>query len=186
MAYALRLFFGDELKDHLSINSHREYLFNYLKKKFQKSRKEDLEDIVQDTIIKAVRHSHSWKGDCSLKTWLSVIARNMYLDRMRKNYIKNDYLLSSPNENYIFEQAFIEDFSSDIIDHSNQNELLSKLFFDSNNNIHVNAFKLSVIDELDYKCISEEYNIPIGTVKSRIFRGRQILLERYNQIKESE
>ena len=68
------------MKDTLLICSYREYLINYLSKRFLNARKEDIEDAVQNAIIKSLRLSHSWKGESSLKTWLSVIAVNMYTD----------------------------------------------------------------------------------------------------------
>jgi RNA polymerase sigma-70 factor (ECF subfamily) len=174
------------MKDNLSIASYREYLFNYLKKKFPSSRREDIEDVVQNALIKALRFSEHWKKDCSLKTWLCVIAHNMYLDSLRKTYIKNEYLLSTDEDLFLFENITVDDFSNDIISEDNHSELVDRLFFDYAENVHIQAFKLSVIDEIDYKEISEKYNIPMGTIKSRVFRGKKILLERYNQKLESE
>ena len=169
------------MKDNLSIVGHREYLINYLKKKFPESRKEDLEDVVQSAIIKAHRYNHLWNEKCSLKTWLTHIAYNIYIDSIRKKYNKFECLISSNEDSYLFDNVLIDDFSHNIIDGDNEDKLLDRLFFDCADNIHIQAFKLSVIDEIDYKEISEKYNIPIGTVKSRVFRGRKILQERYNQ-----
>ena len=75
----------------LQICSYREFLYNYLFRKFPKARREDVEDAVQNAIIKAVKFVDKWQGDSSLKTWLTVIAVNMYLDTFRKTYNKNEY-----------------------------------------------------------------------------------------------
>ena len=64
----------------LQICSYRDFLHNYLFKKFPKARKEDVEDAVQNAIIKAVRFAHKWQGESSLKTWVTIIAVNMYTD----------------------------------------------------------------------------------------------------------
>ncbi|WP_017185852.1 RNA polymerase sigma factor [Alkalibacillus haloalkaliphilus] len=49
----------------------------------------DVEDLVQDVFIKAIDHSHSFKGDASPKTWLLTIARNLAVDYTRKNKVRD-------------------------------------------------------------------------------------------------
>ena len=49
-------------------------------------------------------------------------------------------------------------------------------------NVHIQAFNLNVIDDIDYKDIAIQQNIPIGTVKSRVFRAKKLLQEKYRQI----
>ena len=78
------------MKDKLLICSYREYLVNYLSKKFPSARKDDIEDAVQNAIVKGLRFSNSFNGESSVKTWITVIATNMYLDSFRKNYAKNE------------------------------------------------------------------------------------------------
>ena len=51
---------------------------------------------------------------------------------------------------------------------------------------NIQTFKLHVIDEIDYKDIASMQNIPIGTVKSRVFRGRKLLRDRYQEICNQE
>jgi DNA-directed RNA polymerase specialized sigma24 family protein len=41
---------------------------------------------------------------------------------------------------------------------------------------------LNVIDGIDYKDIAIQYNIPLGTVKSRVFRAKKLLQEKYREI----
>ena len=170
------------MKDKLLIGNHREYLINYLNKKFPNARKEDIEDAVQNTIIRAIRHSDSWKGDCSLKTWLSVIARNTYADSFRKTYIKHEFILNTIEESYIFDQLSIDDFSETLCENNYQSKLVQELFSGFEDNIHIQAFKNNVIDDIEYKDIAKQQNIPIGTVKSRIFRAKKLLQEKYREI----
>ncbi|MCA1319565.1 RNA polymerase sigma factor [Bacillus tianshenii] len=44
----------------------------------------DVEDLVQETFVKAVRNIHKFKGDASPRTWLISIARNVAIDESRK------------------------------------------------------------------------------------------------------
>ena len=170
------------MKDTLSICSYREYLISYLYKKFSKARKEDIEDAVQNTLIKAIRFQDKWHRDCSLKTWLSVIAVNMYVDSFRKRYNKYESLINSSEELYLFEKVSIDDFSETLCDSEHQNDFIKELFSDFKDNIHIQAFCSNVIDDIDYKDIAIQQNIPIGTVKSRIFRAKKLLQEKYREI----
>jgi len=166
----------------LLICSHREFLTNYLFKKFPKARREDIEDAVQNAIIKAVKFSDKWQGNCSLKTWISVIAVNMYTDTFRKTYVKNEYVLNSSEQSFIFDKISVDDFSETLCESDYRNNLVKELFSGFEDNIHVQAFSLNVVDEIDYKDIAIQQNIPIGTVKSRVFRAKKLLQEKYRLI----
>ena len=166
----------------LQICSYRDFLHNYLFKKFPRARKEDIEDAVQNAIIKAVKFSDKWQGNCSLKTWISVIAVNMYTDTFRKTYVKNEYLLNSPEESFIFDKISVDDFSETLCESDYQNKLVKELMAGFEDNVHVQAFNLNVIDDIDYKDIAIQQNIPIGTVKSRVFRAKKLLQEKYREI----
>jgi RNA polymerase sigma-70 factor (ECF subfamily) len=166
----------------LQICSYREYLHNYLSKKFSRARKEDIEDAVQNTLVKAVRFADKWNGDSTLKTWLGVIAVNMYVDTFRKSYSKNEHLLESSQDSFIFDKVSQEDFSETLCENSHRNELVKELFSGFEDNVHIHAFILNVVDEIDYKNIAIQQNIPIGTVKSRVFRAKKLLQEKYREI----
>ena len=91
------------MKKHLEVCTYREYLANLIRKKNPNARLEDIEDCVQNTLIKATRHIEQWKGECSLKTWLTIIALRMYSESFRKKYTHQEYVLSSLKDAYIFE-----------------------------------------------------------------------------------
>ncbi len=170
------------MKDTLLICSYRDYLINYLNKKFPNARKEDIEDAVQNAIIKALRHSESWKGDCSLKTWLAVIAKNMYLDSFRKTYAKHEYTLNSSEELFLFDKIPVDDFSETLCDIDYQNKLFKELFTGLEDNKFIKTLSMHIVDDMDYKNIATQLDIPIGTVKGRIFRAKKLLQEKYHKI----
>jgi len=169
------------MKDKLLICSYREYLLKHLTKKFSNGRREDIEDAVQNAIIKAVRHSDKWQGNSSLKTWLTIIAVNMYLDTFRKTYVKHETVINAYDDSSLFDKIAVNDFSDKICEIEYENELTEMLFSGFDDNIHIQTFKLSVFDEVDYKDIAILHNIPIGTVKSRLFRARKLLQEKYEK-----
>ena len=166
----------------LQICSYRDFLHNYLFKKFPKARKEDVEDAVQNAIIKAVRFAHKWQGESSLKTWVTIIAVNMYTDTFRKRYNKYEYTLDSTEDLFIFDKVSQEDFSETLCQNNYHNELVKELFSGFEDTVHVQAFNLNVVDDIDYKNIAIQQNIPIGTVKSRVFRAKKLLQEKYRLI----
>jgi len=170
------------MKDKLKICSQREFLTSYLNKKFPSARKEDIEDAVQNAIIKAIRFSDKWHGGSSLKTWLSVIAFNMYTDTFRKSYVKNEYVLNSSEQSFIFDKISVDDFSETICESDFRGKLVKELFSGFEDNVHIQAFNLNVVDDIDYKDIAIQQNIPIGTVKSRVFRGKKLLQKKYREI----
>lgn len=170
------------MKDTLQICSYRDFLIKYLGKKFPSARKEDIEDAVQNAIIKAIRSFANYQGESSLKTWLTVIATNMYINTFRKNYVKNEYLINSSDDLFLFEKISTDDFSETFCESHHLRELVKDLMSGFEDNLHIQAFKLNVVDDVDYKDIAIQQNIPIGTVKSRVFRGKKLLQEKYREI----
>ena len=166
----------------LQICSYREYLFNYLHKKYPKARREDLEDTVQNTLVKAVRFAHKFQGGSTIKTWLAVIASNMYLDSFRKTYIKHEYVLESSEDLFLFDKILQEDFSETFCEIDYQNKLFDELLSGFEDNVLIKTLSMHIVDDIGYKDIATQLNIPIGTVKGRIFKAKKLLQEKYREI----
>jgi RNA polymerase sigma-70 factor (ECF subfamily) len=173
------------MKDNLLICSYRDYLINHLSKKFPRARKEDIEDAVQDAIVKAIRHQDKWLGNSSLRTWLSKIAINMYFNTFRLPYVKHEDTVSSKEMFFIFDGT-TNDFSDEFCSNEFSNDLSEFLFNDLDKDISLQTFLLFYKDDLDYNQITEIQNIPIGTVKSRIFKARKKLQIKYEAYKSEQ
>jgi RNA polymerase sigma-70 factor (ECF subfamily) len=106
----------------------------------------------------------------------------MYVDGFRKNYTKNEYLLSSSDNLYLFEQISVDDFSETLCETNHLKDLVKELMAGFEDNVHIQAFNMNVIDGIDYKDIAIQHNIPLGTVKSRVFRAKKLLQEKYRSI----
>ncbi len=170
------------MKDTLQICSYRDFLIKYLGKRFPSGRKEDIEDAVQNAIIIAIKSFDNYQGESSLKTWLTVISTNMYINTFRKNYVKNECLITSSDDLFLFDNMSVDDFSETLCESHHLKDLVNDLMAGFENNLHIQAFKLNVVDDVDYKDIAIQQNIPIGTVKSRVFRGKKLLQEKYREI----
>lgn len=129
-------------------------------------------DVVQETMIKFYRNKDSYKSIAKFSTWIYTIAGNLarteYQRRRRRNIFSiNSY--GEENENYeIPDESYRPDIITDsgIKDKIIQNALLNV------SRKYREAVILRDIQELSYEEISEILGIEIGTVKSRINRGR--------------
>ena len=173
------------ISEDKQICNQRDFLYSFLKKKFPKVRNEDLEDTVQITLIKAVRRKAQRNKNYSVRTWLATIAVNTYYDMFRKPYIKREVVGTSNDEgdDYLLNNIFEDDFSETYCHNEHLSELCKILLSDLENNHNISAFTMNCIDDIDYKEIAIIQNVPLGTVKSRVFRGKKLLQEKYAHLK---
>lgn len=139
--------------------------------------REETEDLVQETFIKAFNALDSYNDQFAFSTWLYKIAFNNCIDSIRKKKLKT-YPLDKPiktKEGQV--QQEIRDDST-----SPEKEIL---FAEKRKQINEaigclpERYKQVIIlrhkEERSYEEISEMMKIPLGTVKARIFRAREML-----------
>ena len=149
---------------------------------FTKS-KEDSEDLSQQTFIKVWEKINSFRGDSAFFTWVYRIAINLAKNHVVSSNYKKDKVNISAD-------AIEMDFAS----HANPETDL--MHSQSLNNVRsfINglpeslrtAFTLRESDGLSYEEISLITDTPIGTVRSRIFRARESVLEFISQESANE
>ena len=133
------------------------------------------EDLVQDSFIKSFKSIGSFREDSTFYTWIYRITVNT-----SKNYLvskkRKDELLQtdiSKEENHVIE-PIDKDTPEDFF-YANQ---LHKIIIESLNRLGEDtktAITLREFDGLSYEQIAEVVNCPVGTVRSRIFRGREVI-----------
>lgn len=139
--------------------------------------REDADDLVQDTYMRAFKFFHKFEKGTNCKAWLFRIMKNCYINRYRKN--KKE----PPKVDYEDVQNFYDSIRSELVD---PNDLEQKVFANLLDDDVMNAlnslqddYKTVVIlcdlEGLSYDEISEFLDCPIGTVRSRLHRGRKIL-----------
>lgn len=131
---------------------------------------EDANDLVQDTLIKAIRFYQDFKEGTNFKGWLYVIMRNTFINDYRKNTRKNAVI------------SQVEDLSSDnLFISATENEAGGKFAMKD-----IQKALASIPDTYSipftryfegykYHEIADELNIPLGTVKTRIQMAREML-----------
>ncbi len=157
--------FGVEIMQYEGIL--RPFAFNLTRNR------EESEDLIQDTIYRALSNKEKFAEGTNIKAWLFTIMRNIFINNYRRNQKRNtvtdtsdnQYLLNSTKkvERNGSESAFIaEDIKKAMVE-------VSKDFTEPFMMYH-NGFK--------YQEIAEKLDLPLGTVKSRIFFARKELQAR--------
>lgn len=129
-------------------------------------------DIVQETFIKVYRYKDNYSSVAKFSTWVYTIAGNLarteYQRRKRKNLFSiNSY--GEENKTYeIPDESYRPDISTDA---NMKKEIIQKALMKIRDSYR-EAVILRDIQELSYDEISEILGIEVGTVKSRINRGR--------------
>ena len=139
---------------------------------------EDSEDLTQMTFLKVWQQITTFRGDSAFFTWVYRIAINL-----AKNYVSSANF-KKQKINTSIEDADIEIKSFDntelsLIHEQSLNEI--RHFIDSLPESLRTAFTLREHDGLSYEEIGEITNTPIGTVRSRIFRARESILDFINK-----
>lgn len=146
--------------------------------------KEEAEDLVQETYLKAYRFFDTFQKGTNIKAWLFKILRNTFINKYRKavNLPSEIFYedVESVNSNLSYKQESDSGELTDTLE-SKYNELGNLMGDDVKRAVdslpieYKEAILLSDVEELSYSDIAEITNVPIGTVKSRLNRGRKLL-----------
>jgi len=136
-------------------------------RKFTNDQDESL-DLVQDTILKALSYQSKFKENINLKGWLFTIMRNTFINNYRKTKrtrtsndttkelyylnVEDTHTFNRPGSSFEYEEIW-----------KNVHEIREELLVPFK--MHATGYK--------YNEIAEHLNIPIGTVKNRIFHARK-------------
>ena len=125
------------------------------------------EDLVQETLVQAMQSFHRFAPGTNCRAWLLSILHHVHLNRQRK---LGRLTIDSEIEERM---AHTLPFVAPIPDHLTDEDMLAAL---RNVPIHYHqVILLCDIDELTYKEAAAALGIPVGTVMSRLHRGRELL-----------
>ena len=122
---------------------------------------EEAKDAVQEVFVKYAESINSFKGDCSIKSWLLIITRNYCFNKLRSKSFNNERI-----EEDIFYGVSIPNFDEQI----SLEEALKKLSPEHNELIYLKEY-----EGYSYKEIAEITELTFENVKIKLFRARQEL-----------
>lgn len=137
------------------------------------SDKEDANDLLQETYLKALTYRDKFVKQDNLKAWMYTIMRNTFINNYRRA-AKANTIIDNTAELYFLNTAKESGFA-DPISSYNSKEIESAIAsledaYKIPFTMHIKGFK--------YKEIAEKLDLSIGTVKSRIFFTRKQLMEK--------
>lgn len=174
-SYIDRALNGDEKAYDWLLNRYKNGIYNLI---FQMIKnQEETRDLVQETFIKAFNSLDSYNCKYAFSTWLYKIAYNHSIDAIRKNKLKT-LPLDRPiqlKEGTVKQQIRDESQSPEKKLLFKEKQQLLHEVIESLPERYSRPIILRHSEERSYEEISQILNIPIGTVKARIFRAREMI-----------
>ena len=133
------------------------------------------EDIAQEAFIKSYKSIDSFREESSFYTWVYRITVNTAKNYLVSSKRKNEVMVSDLSENDSFYPEKINlDSPQEILKASELRDLILEALSSLGEETRT-ALSLREFDGLSYEQIAEIVKCPVGTVRSRIFRGREII-----------
>ena len=133
---------------------------------------EDAKDLYQETAYRAVTNRDKFRPGTNFKAWLFTIMKNIFINNYRRKARANTIIDSTEN------LYFINSGSATISNDANSNILMKELtgMIDTLEDSIKIPFEMHY-EGFKYQEIADELELPLGTVKSRIFFARRALKE---------
>lgn len=138
---------------------------------------DDTDDLLQETICKALMNEDKYQSGTNIKAWLYTIMKNIFINNYRKKS-KMKMMTDTTDNLYFINSAQMEVTSG----------AESKLVMDDLQKVLsslADEYRLPFLmhyEGFKYQEIAEKFDLPIGTVKSRIFLARQALKKKLKKI----
>ena len=138
---------------------------------------DEAKDLVQETFLKALVHKKAYKEGTNLRAWLFTIMKNTFINNYRRNKKVQSVITKEDST------PWINNISGNVIYQADHNTKYAQIVMLINSLPEEQKIPFEMINQGYKYCeIAEKFNIPIGTVKSRIFLARQKL----NQLLDEE
>ena len=139
------------------------------------------QDITQEAFVKAFRNIDKFRGESSLYTWIYRIAINT-----AKNYFSNKSRGAETYNEDILDTALSDmslnsDNPETLLAAEEMKDAVNQAFQNLPDEIR-STLSLREYDGLSYEEIAKVQNCPIGTVRSRIFKGRELINETFSKL----
>ena len=131
--------------------------------------RENAKDLMQETLLRSYKNKERFQEGTNFKAWLTTIMYNSYVNGYRKKKTRNKVVKPIEDFTYMVENKSTEGDAHSIIMAKELRKMVNRLTDD---------FKVPFqmfVDGYHYDEIAEQVQLPMGTVKSRIFYARKKL-----------
>jgi RNA polymerase sigma-70 factor (ECF subfamily) len=139
----------------------------------------DAEDLVQDALLRAFRFFDRFERGTNIKAWLFKILTNTFINKYRRS-VKERSLVDGPEQEAVTAQVVSREAADQAADPERWffDRLLSDDVLRAVDALPID-FRMVVIladlQEFSYREIADILDVPVGTVMSRLYRGRRLL-----------
>jgi len=149
--------------------------------------KDDADDLTIEAFGKAFKRLHQYTPQFAFSTWLFKIASNNCIDHIRKKRIQAMSLDAGFTNEEGDSMAFsVRDEELDPMASMERQQRINKLrdIVQQLKPRYRELVELRYFEEYSYEEISEQLNLPLGTVKAQLFRAREFLLNMIKDVKD--
>ncbi|MDD5362026.1 MAG: sigma-70 family RNA polymerase sigma factor [Ignavibacteria bacterium] len=165
---------------------HMKTLYNFAYKNTRNHL--DADDLLQDTYIRAYRFFHKYERGSNCRAWLFKIMKNLFINGHRKNS-KTPGMISYEDIENFFDNIRSVNYETNDLQENVFSNLLDDDVVNALNSLR-DDFKTVIIlcdlEGLSYEEISEFVLCPVGTVRSRLHRGRKLLGQKLSEYGKSK
>jgi RNA polymerase sigma-70 factor, ECF subfamily len=141
---------------------------------------DDADDLVQETYLRAFRSRHTWKDGSDMRRWLFTICKNVFLrvnERVRDQVALDDDPSNETLAAVRLHNALVTSGEQELFDRLSAGDAIAAALAEL-----AEPFRLVVtlvdMEGFGYEDAAAVLDIPVGTVRSRLFRARRLLQER--------
>lgn len=138
---------------------------------------EDAADVTQEAFLNAYRHAADFRAEAAVRTWLFRIARHAALDKLRASRRRGELGRAGAGGDAGVADRRVDETSADpaAATETADRRRLVRDAIDALPDDQREVVLLRELEGLDYDAIAAALDIPVGTVRSRLHRGRETL-----------
>jgi RNA polymerase sigma-70 factor (ECF subfamily) len=136
----------------------------------------DAEEALQDAFLRAYKALEDFRGDAKFSTWFYRIVYNICLTRLARMKPEADQhsYQTDEEERYLFQVASVDALPDEILEQNEFMTVIAREIERMPEHYRV-ILTLYYINEMTYEEMSDILQLPLGTIKTHLFRGRAFL-----------
>lgn len=139
--------------------------------------KDDAKDLLQETTLKALNNQNKFVKNTNFKGWIFTIMRNIFINDYRKIIVNKIVIYKNENLHHL---SLPQESGRDTPEGSLSVQDITQAINNLNKDMK-EPFSM-LIGGYKYEEIAEKLNLPLGTVKNRIFLARKVLQKNLKEV----